>query len=101
MSRVVFGRPGLHYDQQAYLASVARRGDLQRLRKQGFPWDGRACESAAAHGHLALLQWAVAEACPRDPAARASRAATSGHQEVVSWIEWAASPEVRKEPDGV
>jgi hypothetical protein len=75
------------------LIRTARDGQLEQqrlLRAHGCAWEPcrrdceDSCSSAAAGGHLAVLQWARADGCPWDQGT-CSRAAEKGHLHVLQW----------------
>ncbi len=69
-------------------AYAASRGDLKKLQRlhieEGRKWDVRTCYSAAANGHLEVLQWARANGCPWDERT-CSHAAANDHLDVLRW----------------
>ncbi|AJF97401.1 ankyrin repeat protein [Pandoravirus inopinatum] len=79
---------------KAYTALLAETGAenvVRWARKNGCPWDVRACEGAARGGHLALLQWLVGEGCACSDMARAW-AAVRGHDDVCQWLDARGCP---------
>jgi hypothetical protein len=57
---------------------------LQSMRANGCSWDARTCANAAQGGHLSVLQWARANGCPWD-AHTCSYASRGGHLAVLQW----------------
>ena len=59
-------RDGCPFDWRACRAAAAggHLEALKFLREQGCNWDYRTCEAAAEGGHLELLRWALDQGCP-------------------------------------
>ena len=64
---------------------------LQWARAKACPWDEQTCALAARNGHLAVLQWARAKGCPWDKRT-CSYAAESGHLAVLRWAQAQGCP---------
>ena len=63
-------RRGRLSDERLLCAAAARIGDLAELkalrRAENFPWNEKACMSAAMGGHLETLKWTHENGCPWD-----------------------------------
>jgi hypothetical protein len=68
-------------------ASAAANGHLHLLQcapQFKCPWDRNTCAEAARNGHLHILKWAREHKCPWDKKTCA-RAAENGHMHVLMW----------------
>ena len=75
-------------------ATAAQHNNLQvlmELRVIGCPWDENCTYQAAATGALRVLQWAVAEGCPRYDTACLRVARAGAHAATEVWIQGAAN----------
>lgn len=70
-----------HTALTAVVQSTAR---LAWAKSSGCPWTLEVCNSAAASGHLEVLQWCRANGCPWG-ASTCATAADGGHLEMLKW----------------
>ena len=69
-------------------AQAAKAGDLellQKLRREGHPWNTEVQQCGAWAGHLHVLQYALAQGCPWSWDVCEAAARHGGHTEVVDW----------------
>lgn len=62
---------------------------LRALRAKGAAWDRRVIVMAAAGDRVDVLEWALANGCPRPSAARVSRVAAALRR--TGALEWIAA----------
>ena len=58
---------------------------LQKLRREGHPWNTEVQQCGAWAGHLHVLQYALAQGCPWSWDVCEAAARHGGHTEVVDW----------------